>query len=196
MSFLGAKARDLWRSSKLLLKGAFVFHVFTTHIGGVGDTIGVSMVPTIPHSYGKRPYILYSCLHRRGRNIKVGDVITYTHPLLPHERGCKRVIGMPGDFVSVMSANREDADLEKDGDEGDWANVKERVIQVPEGHCWIAGDNLEWSRDSRLFGPLPLGLVKAKVLAVISPWENAKWLGHEQDVKDYQGEEQEWVSGT
>lgn len=93
---------------------------------------------------------------------------------------------MPGDFVSVMSAARRDEDVEKEGEEGDWANIKEGVVQVPEGHCWIAGDNLEWSRDSRLFGPLPLGLVKAKVLAVVSPWENARWLGHEQDVVAYQ----------
>ena len=183
-------------ASKTFLKGAFIFHIVTTHIGSIGHTSGVSMVPTIPHSFDKRPGILYSCLHRRGRNIKVGDVITYTHPLFPHQRGCKRVIGMPGDFVSVMSAAREDGDLEKDGGEGDWANVKERVVQVPEGHCWIAGDNLEWSRDSRLFGPLPLGLVKAKVLAVISPWESAKWLGHKRDVRDYQGAEENWVNET
>lgn len=103
---------------------------------------------------------------------------------------------MPGDFVSVMSPAREDGDLEKEGGEGDWANVKERVVQVPEGHCWIAGDNLEWSRDSRLFGPLPLGLVKAKVLAVVSPWESAKWLGHETDVGEYQERVRGVVDGT
>lgn len=200
MSFL---ARDLWctsslsilpahafltfltGTSKTVLKGAFIFHITTTYIGSVGHTSGVSMVPTIPDSFTKRPWILYSCLHRRGRDIAVGDVIAYTHPLFPHQRGCKRVIGMPGDFVSVLSPPRGDEDLEKDGDEGDWANVKERVIQVPEGHCWLAGDNLEWSRDSRLFGPLPLGLVKAKVLAVVWPWESMKWLGREHDVVDH-----------
>ncbi|KAF1359758.1 LexA/Signal peptidase [Lizonia empirigonia] len=186
MSFssrLGPKTRDLWWATKTFAKGAFTYHIITTHVISIGHTSGVSMVPTIPHSYTQRPWILYSCLHRRGRNIAVGD-------------GCKRVIGMPGDFVSVVSAAREDADLDKEGEEGDWANVKERVVRVPEGHCWIAGDNLEWSRDSRLFGPLPLGLVKAKVLAVISPWESAKWLGHETDVQDYTGTEREYVNGT
>lgn len=98
--------------------------------------------------------------------------------------------------MAVVSAAREDADLEREGTEGDWANVKERVVRVPEGHCWIAGDNLEWSRDSRLFGPLPLGLVRAKVLAVVAPWESAKWLGGERDVRDYRAVEREWVDGT
>lgn len=174
-------------TSKTFLKFAFAFHITTTYIGFLGPTSGISMVPTIPSSFTSRPWILYSSLHRRGRNIRVGDVITYTHPLFPHQKGCKRVIGMPGDFVSVVSPAREDGDVEKDADEGDWASVKEKVIQVPEGHCWLAGDNLEWSRDSRLFGPLPLGLVRAKVIAVVRPWESAKWLGSERDVVEYRG---------
>lgn len=91
---------------------------------------------------------------------------------------------MPGDFVSVITNGREQSDTEAVDTEGKWARVKEQVVRVPEGHCWVAGDNLEWSRDSRLFGPLPLGLVKAKVLAVMSPGEGTKWVGSEVDVTD------------
>lgn len=36
---------------------------------------------------------------------------------------------------------------------------------MPEGHCWVLGDNLTESRDSRTYGPVPLGLVKGKVVA-------------------------------
>ena len=39
--------------------------------------------------------------------------------------------------------------------------------QVPEGHIWLEGDNLPWSRDSREFGPVPLALVIGKVIATI-----------------------------
>ena len=38
-------------------------------------------------------------------------------------------------------------------------------LQVPEGHCWILGDNLTESRDSRTYGPIPLGLINGKVVA-------------------------------
>lgn len=151
------------------------------------------MTPTIPHSFNGHPWILYSSLHRRGRNIKVGDVIAYTHPIFPHESGCKRVIGMPGDFVSVITAGRGEDDVDAVDVEGKWARVRDEVIKVPAGHCWVAGDNLEWSRDSRLFGPLPLGLVKAKVLAVILPVREAKWVGSAVDVVDPQGE-RHWIS--
>jgi mitochondrial inner membrane protease subunit 1 len=172
---------------------AIVSHVFIRYVGGISQTQGVSMLPTMPAHFNARPRILWSRLHRRGRGIKVGDVITYTHPMFPQDEGCKRVIGMPGDFVSVITPGRRDDDIEEEDVDGKWARVKEEVIQVPEGHCWIAGDNLDWSRDSRLFGPLPLGLVRGKVLAVVTPWRDAKWLGADVDVKDAQVQEHEWV---
>lgn len=176
----------------LVAKFSLLAHVFYSYIGGVGSTVGMSMTPTIPHSWRGHPWILFSTLHRRGRGIKVGDVVTYTSPLFPNESGCKRVIGMPGDFVAVVSGGRGDGDVEAVDTEGKWASVREQVIRVPEGHCWVAGDNLEWSRDSRVFGPLPLGLVKAKVLAVLLPFGEAKWVGSGVDVVDPKGE-REWV---
>jgi inner membrane protease subunit 1 len=168
--------------------------VFSHYIGSIGRTYGISMLPTIPDGMRKRSWILMSALHRRGRWIKVGDVVTYTHPIFPGEYGCKRVIGMPGDFVSVVTPGRGDGDVKDVDVEGKWARVKEQVVQVPEGHCWVTGDNLEWSRDSRLYGPLPLGLVKAKVLAVVAPFGDAKWLGADLDVRNVQGMEHEWVT--
>ena len=64
------------------------------------------------------------------------------------------------------------------GEERENGNMNEMaMVQVPEGHCWVAGDNLEASRDSRHFGPLPLALVRGKVLARVWPrpgvFENA-----------------------
>ncbi|KAH8724080.1 peptidase S24/S26A/S26B/S26C [Phaeosphaeriaceae sp. PMI808] len=172
---------------------AFFAHFFQSYIGGVGTTQGISMLPTIPAHYKKRPWILYSTLYRRGRGVQIGDVITYTHPMFPNEAGCKRIIGMPGDFVSVITPARNETDIEADDVDSKWASVKEQVIQVPAGHCWVAGDNLEWSRDSRLYGPLPLGLIKSKVLAVVLPVKEAKWLGAEVELKDVQEQEHEWI---
>lgn len=42
--------------------------------------------------------------------------------------------------------------------------------QVPQGHCWIVGDNLAASRDSRQFGPVPLALIRGKVIGRIKPF--------------------------
>ena len=77
----------------------------------------------------------------------------------------KRVAGLPGDFVGVEKEGADDEDEQ-------WA------IQVPEGHCWVLGDNLPESRDSRMYGPLPLALVQGKVLARVWPPEGWGWLGN------------------
>lgn len=37
-------------------------------------------------------------------------------------------------------------------------------MQVPPGHMWLQGDNLNVSRDSRDYGPVPLGLVKGRAV--------------------------------
>lgn len=102
---------------------------------------------------------------------------------------------MPGDLISVVTPGRKDEDLGKDDGEGDWANMKEGVVQVPEGHCWVAGDNLEWSRDSRVFGAVPLALVKGKVLGVVWPMGAWKWFGSRSQLVDARYGERDWVRG-
>jgi inner membrane protease subunit 1 len=47
---------------------------------------------------------------------------------------------------------------------------------VPEGHCWLIGDNLPESRDSRTFGPLPLALIKGKIVAKLGGVEMFSWI--------------------
>jgi hypothetical protein len=43
------------------------------------------------------------------------------------------------------------------------------ITQVPTGHIWIQGDNPTHSLDSRQYGPVPLALVKGRVLAQVWP---------------------------
>ena len=43
------------------------------------------------------------------------------------------------------------------------------ILQVPAGHIWIQGDNLPASLDSRQYGPVPLALVRGRVVAQLYP---------------------------
>lgn len=52
----------------------------------------------------------------------------------------------------------------------------DQLIRIPEGHCWLTGDNLDNSLDSRDYGVVPLALITGKVIGSIyaenglKPW--------------------------
>ncbi|KDO47223.1 hypothetical protein CISIN_1g028706mg [Citrus sinensis] len=78
-----------------------------------------------------------------------GDVIVFCSPSNHKEKHVKRIIGLPGDWIGTPMTND--------------------VVKVPNGHCWVEGDNPSSSLDSRSFGPIPLGLVKGRVTHILWP---------------------------
>jgi inner membrane protease subunit 1 len=82
--------------------------------------------------------------------LSIGDVVISVSPADPSRTVCKRILGLAGDTVCV--------DPE--------ASVPHHIV-VPKGHLWLMGDNYPHSRDSRTYGPVPMGLVRGKVVAVV-----------------------------
>ncbi|KAG9246075.1 signal peptidase-like protein I, partial [Calycina marina] len=144
-----------------VLKTGFVFHVLTEFGYTIVPTMGASMLPTV-EIYGDS--LLVSKLYRRGRGVKVGDVVSFAGVHEPETEAVKRVLGMEGDYVLRNSPGAKHDDMIQAG------------RQVPQGHCWVVGDNLEYSRDSRHFGPIPLALIKGKIVAKVLPWGERKWM--------------------
>ena len=101
----------------------------------------------------------------------LGDVVTCVDPHDRRQVLIKRVVGLPGDVVETR-------------------RYSPRFCHVPEGHCWIEGDNQADSVDSNDFGPVPMGLLKGKALAVVRPWKRMRWLEHKL------GEGREKVTGV
>ncbi|EOD45849.1 putative mitochondrial inner membrane protease subunit protein [Neofusicoccum parvum] len=134
-----------------------LYHVVAAHTFTIRFTYGASMVPTL-QTIGDA--VVISRAHRRGRGIAVGDLVNYENPFRLDYGVIKRVVGMPGDFVLRDTPGAEGEGL---------------MVQVPEGHCWVAGDNQAHSRDSRIHGPVPLALVKGKVVARVLPFREMKW---------------------
>lgn len=64
------------------------------------------MMPTV-NSFGE--YFIISKYYRRGRDVKVGDLVSFRHPVLTREEAVKRVIGMEGDFVLMNTPEKSDA---------------------------------------------------------------------------------------
>ncbi|KAF1824457.1 LexA/Signal peptidase, partial [Dissoconium aciculare CBS 342.82] len=120
-------------------------HIFF-HYCFEGDfAYGISMLPTLS-AFGN--YVIINKSYRRGRGVEVGDIVSFKHPVREGEYAVKRVLGLEGDFVLMYTPGANDT-----------------MLQVPKGHCWVIGDDLPHSRDSRTFGPLPMALISGKVIA-------------------------------
>ncbi|KAH8600252.1 peptidase S24/S26A/S26B/S26C [Bisporella sp. PMI_857] len=61
------------------------------------------------------------------------------------------------------------------------AGVIKRVLGLEgtQGHCWVVGDNVDASRDSRHFGPIPMALIRGKVIGKAFPWKERRWIVNE-----------------
>ncbi len=121
---------------------------------------GASMEP----SFFNGEYILTNKVLYKLREPRRGDVIIFKSPSNPEIDYIKRIIGLPGDTVSL-----KDNTIHVNGvavDEpylrpataifgGSYLAENEEVI-VPEGEYFVLGDNRPHSADSREFGPVPL----------------------------------------
>ncbi|KAK4718451.1 hypothetical protein R3W88_016789 [Solanum pinnatisectum] len=105
------------------------------------------MFPTFnPHDDSDFVIVEKLCLQKY--NFSHSDVVVFSSPTNHKEKNIKRITALPGD---VGSTSYYDA------------------VVIPEGHCWVEGDNQAWSLDSRFFGPIPLGVVRGKVTHVVWP---------------------------
>jgi len=141
------------------IKVLCAIHLIGTHGYQYSAVSGPSMMPTFAVD---GDCIIADMTHARNRRkaLRVGDLVLYRIPV-DNASGVKRLLGLPGDYVSMGTP----------GEKGD-----DVMIQVPEGHCWVIGDNLTVSRDSRHFGPLPLALIQGKVMAKVLPWAERAWI--------------------
>lgn len=64
------------------------------------------MMPTI-FSFGE--WVWISKYYRRGRDVEVGDLVSFKSPIRDGEHAIKRVIGLPGDFVLMNTPGKSDA---------------------------------------------------------------------------------------
>ncbi|XP_039960497.1 mitochondrial inner membrane protease subunit 1 [Bactrocera neohumeralis] len=142
----------------------------------VGDFVvcnGPSMEPTL-HS---KNILLTERISTRFHNPRRGDIIIAVSPTDPKQFICKRIVGIPGDRI-VLKNNTKPIDTDIDVLV---TSKKQKVNEfqdeyVPRGYIWIEGDNSENSSDSRYYGPIPLGLVKSRVVCRLWPIKEARML--------------------
>lgn len=99
-------------------------------------------------------------------------------PLTRHLHNSPSSLTEEDDIIAAKGRLREPLDTEEeevpvipavDGTVGPF-------IRVPRGYVWVVGDNLSNSTDSRKYGPVPLGLIRGKIVARLWPPSKAQWL--------------------
>lgn len=130
---------------------------------------GNSMLPTLENG----EFVLVSKLSYTFGDFSRGDIIVFHFPLNPEEELIKRVIGLPGDHVSVRDGQvyvndnllDEAYTTQPPNYSGDWV--------VTEDHLFVLGDNRNNSNDSKDWGLLPHENVVGK--AVLIYWPPPLW---------------------
>ena len=113
-----------------------------------------------------------------------GDVIVFEYPMDPSKDFIKRVIGVPGDKVSM-----QDKVLYVNGVKMDEPYVQHidasidpgrdnfGPVEVPPGKYFVMGDNRDDSRDSRFWGFVGFNAIQGKAVVIYWSWEDwqVKW---------------------
>ncbi|XP_065070662.1 mitochondrial inner membrane protease subunit 1-like isoform X2 [Rhopilema esculentum] len=133
--------------------GCFV-HCVTEYVAEFTMCVGPSMEPTLNTS-SNGDVVVTEHVTTRYRYLKRGDIVIAKCPSNPNTMICKRIAAMGGDMVEKpngLNSGSEDSH-----------------IKIPKGHLWLLGDNSGNSTDSRIYGPVPYGLVRGRVCFKVWP---------------------------
>lgn len=120
-----------------------VTHCAFEYIGDFVVCSGPSMEPTI----SSKDILFTEHISTRLGWFRKGDIIISKCPYNPKQHICKRVVGLPGDRIRHAYTTHI----------------------VPIGHVWLEGDNSSNSTDSRIYGPVPQGLLRGRAVCKVWP---------------------------
>ncbi len=164
---------------QIALGGAF-FVVFYIYIAQPNMIRGSSMLPT----FNDKEYILTDKITYKLRHPQRGEVVILQSPANADIDFIKRVVGLPGDSVSISSGkvylNGKQLSepyisvytpvfpggFLKEGDQ----------ISIPQGSYFVLGDNRPGSSDSREYGPIPFEHIIGRVVFRYFPIERAGFI--------------------
>lgn len=136
---------------------------------------GASMDPT----FSTGQYLIIDELSYHFAEPERGDVIIFRYPKDPSQYFIKRVIGLPGETVSIQnnelyitdaSGARMHLDEPYVTNQGNGADIS---VTLPAGEYFVMGDNRPESSDSRSWGLLPRQNIVGRVFLRLLPPQTA-----------------------
>ncbi|XP_047314882.1 mitochondrial inner membrane protease subunit 1-like [Impatiens glandulifera] len=150
-----ASSKEAWKLTFTVAKFFCAIHVVDKYICSIAWVHGPSMLPTFNLTGN---LVLVDRISTRFGSVGSGDVVIVRSPVKPTGMITKRLLGLEGESVNYVL---------------DPKNSDERAkTVVPKEHVWIEGDNIYASRDSRLYGAIPYGLLQGKVVWKLWPPED------------------------
>jgi signal peptidase I len=169
--------REMWRRV-VLHEAIHLFFILVTivtlqHTVGAFEVEGASMEPTL-HS---RQLVVVDTFLPQVRVPQRGEVIVFRFPRDPEVEYVKRVVGLPGETVTIAHGRV-------------WINglpLVEPYVRdlpryfwgpgrVPSGSVFVLGDNRNSSSDSHLWGFVPLTHVVGRAVLAWGPLADWTWL--------------------
>lgn len=146
-----------------LIMAGIMAALIMTFVARAYTVNGESMLPTLHH--GER--LLVDKISYRFIEPARGDIVVFRYPANPKEQFIKRIIGVPGDVVSIRSGT---VYVNGVALEEDYISAPPRIgfreQRVPEGTYFVLGDNRNNSEDSRFsrVGFLPRELIIGRAI--------------------------------
>jgi len=144
---------------------------------------GKSMEPTLHNA----EYLIVDKIEYRLHAPQRGDVIVFKAPEAPDQNYIKRIIGLPGETVTIKDnrvyvngtqveeqyiADSMPATASDDGTAS--AFFLEQKLSSSE--YFVMGDNRDHSSDSRRWGPLPKQNILGKAQVILFPFTQLSWI--------------------
>lgn len=127
------------------------------------------MVPTFENG----EYLIIDELSYHFESPVRGEVVVFKYPKDPSKFFIKRVIGLPGETVSIdgnkisITSNNETTELDEPYIENESSG--NLTVELGEDEYFVMGDNRPASSDSRSWGPVEEDLIKGRVLLRLLP---------------------------
>lgn len=81
------------------------------------------MQPALNPDASTSDYVFLSRSAIKNLSVDRGDIVALISPKDPDQKIIKRVVALQGDVVSTLG-------------------YKKAFVRIPEGHCWVEGDNI------------------------------------------------------
>lgn len=164
----------IWETVRYVIIAALIIIPIRTFIAQPFIVSGNSMYPTFHNG----EYLIVDELSKYIGKYRRGDVVILRYPNDPSKYFIKRVIGLPGETVTIANGEVTISDPKTSS----VIHLTEPYIKNPKvdnsartlsnEEYFVMGDNRAQSSDSRIWGPVPAKLMDGKALVRLFPFSN------------------------